>query len=154
MGELVQDVTLKFQLEAQKKQVTLQTDFGSNVPLVYGDIALMQRVLENLIENAIRHTPQGGSVTLLLVPECESVIVKVADTGCGIPENELERIFDRFYRLERSRRSDKAGNAGLGLAIASRILELHQSKISVESEVNVGTTFLFNLPVYPPHQAL
>jgi len=154
MGELIQDVALKFQLEAKKKHVTVQTDYGSDVPSVYGDIALMQRVLENLIENAIRHTPQGGSVTLLLVPESESVIVKVADTGCGIPEKELDRIFDRFYRLEKSRRSDKGGNAGLGLAIASRILELHQSKILVESEVDVGTTFLFNLPVYQPHQTL
>jgi len=150
MGELVQDVALKFELQAKKKKIILQTDFGSNVPSVYGDIALMQRVLENLIENAIRHTPEGGSVTLLLVPEAESVIVKVADTGCGIPEEELGRIFDRFYRLEKSRSSDKGGNAGLGLAIANRILELHQSKISVESKVNVGTTFLFNLPVYPP----
>jgi two-component system phosphate regulon sensor histidine kinase PhoR len=86
-------------------------------------------------------------VTLALVPEAGSVVVKVADTGCGIPEEELERIFERFYRLEKSRQTEK-GNAGLGLAIVNRIIELHQSKISVESEIDVGTTFLFQLPAY------
>ena len=146
MSELIQDVAIKFQLNAKKKQIDLKTDYGSSVPLVYGDIGLMQRVLENLIENAIRHTPTGGSVTLALVPDADNVIVKVSDSGCGIPKDEMGRIFDRFYRLEKSRQPDN-GSAGLGLAIASRILELHQSKIIVESEVDVGTTFLFNLPM-------
>ena len=152
MGELIQDVAIKFQLDAKKKQIELKTDYGSTVPQVYGDIGLMQRVLENLIENAIRHTPVGGSVTLALVPEVDNVVVKIADTGCGIPKDEMDRIFDRFYRLEKSRQSGK-GNAGLGLAIASRILELHESKIVVESEVDVGTTFLFNLPMKQFHQS-
>ena len=147
MGELIQDIALKYQLDASKRNINLKTDFGSDVPLVYGDIALMQRVIENLIENALRHTPKGGSVTLALVPEAGSVVVKVADTGCGIPEEELGRIFERFYRLEKSRQTEK-GNAGLGLAIVNRIIELHQSKISVESELDVGTTFLFQLPAY------
>lgn len=153
MGELIQDVSLKFQLEAQKKNIRLRTEFGTEIPSVYGDIALMQRVLENLIVNAIRHTPEGGGVTLQLASASQSVIVKVADTGCGIPEKELGRIFERFYRLDESRPTNMGENAGLGLAIASRILALHQSKISVESEVDVGTTFLFNLPVYQPEHA-
>lgn len=151
MGELMQDVTIKYQLDAKNRNIELKTEFGSAVPQVYGDIGLMQRVLENLIENALRHTPAGGSVTLALVPDVDNVVVKVADTGCGIPKEEMERIFDRFYRLEKSRQSDKGDNAGLGLAIASRILELHQSQIRVESEVDVGTTFLFNLPVKQTH---
>ena len=122
-------------------------DFGDKVPLVHGDIGLMQRVLENLIENALRYTPKGGRITFALVPDGEKVMVKVADTGCGIPKEELTHVFDRFYRLEKSR-YDGSSSAGLGLAIAKRILELHGSPINVDSQLNKGTTFTFYIPVY------
>ena len=142
IAELVQDVVQKFQLRAQQNDVALEAGVRPDLPLVRGDIALMERVLENLIENAIRHTPAGGSVTVSLVPHGERFAVRVADTGSGISEEHLPHIFDRFYRA-----SDTKGGAGLGLAIAKRILELHGTTLSAESEVDRGTTFTFALSV-------
>ncbi len=146
MGELVQDVLQKFQLEAEQQSIVLETNLTAELPLAYGDIGLMQRVLENLIENALRHTPAGGNVNVTLAPDGNQILVQVADTGCGIPAAELDSIFDRFYRLTKSRRG--GGNAGLGLAIVKRILDLHGSVIKAESRENAGTQFTFSLPAY------
>jgi len=145
MAELVQDVVQKFQLRAQQNGVALDAGVRADLPLVRGDIALMERVLENLIDNAIRHTPSGGSVTVSLAPEQGRFAVRVADTGSGISEEHLPHIFDRFYRAPES--SPRGGGAGLGLAIAKRILELHGSTLSAESAVDRGTTFTFELAV-------
>lgn len=142
IAELVQDVVQKFELRARQSGVALETGVRPELPLVNGDIALMERVLENLIENAIRHTPQGGRVSVSLVPEGDRFKVTVADTGHGISEEHLPHIFDRFYRA-----SDTKGGAGLGLAIAKRILELHGTTLVAESAVDLGTTFTFQLAV-------
>lgn len=139
MPELVQDVVQKFQLRAEQAGVKLTADFRPDLPLVSGDIALMERVLENLIENAIRYTPAGGSVTVSLVPEDGKLTVRVTDTGRGIAEESLPYIFDRFYRGEEA----GGGGAGLGLAISRRILELHGATLRATSQVNAGTTFSF-----------
>jgi two-component system OmpR family sensor kinase len=149
LSELVQDVVQKFQLRAEEKSVRIHTNFGGDIPFVDADIALIERVIENLLDNALRHTPENGSVYVPLEHEGAEVIVRVSDTGCGISRDELPRIFDRFYQLDRSRR-DKEGHSGLGLAITRRILELHGSEVNVESELNVGTTFTFRLPVHQP----
>ncbi|MEJ2192644.1 MAG: HAMP domain-containing sensor histidine kinase [Nitrospirota bacterium] len=146
LNELVQDVVQKFQLRAEEKKVGIHANVGADVPFVDADIALMERVIENLLDNALRHTPEGGSVSVSFEHDGAGVLVRVSDTGCGIPRDELPRIMDRFYRLDRSRR-DRTGHSGLGLAITRRILELHGSTIEVESEVGVGTTFSFRLPV-------
>jgi two-component system, OmpR family, sensor kinase len=145
MAELVQDVVQKFQLRAQQNGVALEAGVRADLPLVRGDIALMERVLENLIDNAIRHTPAGGSVTVSLVPENGRFAVQVADTGHGISEEHLPHIFDRFYRAPEA--SARSGGAGLGLAIAKRILELHGSTLSADSVLDRGTTFTFELAV-------
>jgi signal transduction histidine kinase len=140
MAELVQDIVLKFQLRAEQAGVRLGAEFDPALPLVMGDIALMERVLENLIENAIRYTPAGGSVTVSLMPQNGKLAVRVSDTGCGISEESLPFIFDRFWRGEES---TPRGGAGLGLAIAKRILELHGASLSAQSRRNAGTTFSF-----------
>jgi signal transduction histidine kinase len=145
LAELVQDVLLKFQLASQRSGVTLDADFPKDLPFVSADIKLIERVLDNLVENALRHTASGGTVKVLLRPQGEAVTVQVADTGRGIPEVDLNRIFDRFYQAHEGDRSSNDG-AGLGLAIAKRILELHGITIAVDSEVGVGTTFRFALP--------
>jgi signal transduction histidine kinase len=139
MPELVQDVVQKFQLRAEKAGVQLAAEFLHELPLVDGDIALMERVLENLIENAIRYTPAGGRVTVALVAEEGKVVVRVSDTGRGIAEESLPHIFDRFYRGDDS----SGGGAGLGLAIARRILELHGATLTAQSAVGKGTVFSF-----------
>ncbi len=147
LGELVQDVTQKFQLAAEKRRILLQTDFSADLPFAWADIGLIERVLENLIENALRYTPEGGTVTVALIRGDEKITVQVSDTGCGIPQGDIPYIFDRFYRAEKNQ-PERLSGAGLGLAIAKRILELHGSPIEVNSTLNVGTTFTFPLSVY------
>jgi two-component system, OmpR family, sensor kinase len=133
MPELVQDVVQKFQLRAQRAGVRLEAHFDPALPPVRGDLALIERVLENLIENAIRYTPANGSITVSLAPDGT---VTVADTGSGIAPDDLPHIFDRGFGT---------GGAGLGLAIAKRIVELHGSELTVESRVGEGTAFRFRL---------
>lgn len=146
LGELVQDVIQKFRLTVDKKQLTLQAHFGEHLPSVSADIGLMERVLENLISNAIRHTEEGGTVTVALSLVHEKIMTQVTDTGRGIAAKDLPFIFDRYYRVAESRSEPSAG-AGLGLAIVKRILELHESTIDATSALQVGTTFSFSLPV-------
>jgi two-component system OmpR family sensor kinase len=141
LGELLQDVAQKFRLEAQDKKVAVETDFGDAVPLVHADIALVERLLENLIENALRHTDPGGAVRMSLRAENGAVEVVVSDTGRGIPVEALPHVFDRSFTLDRDH-----SRGGLGLAIAKRILELHGSSILVSSAPGEGTRFSFRLP--------
>ena len=145
LGELVQDVVQKIRLVAEKKQIRLQANFRADLPFVSADIQLIERVLENLIENSIRHTEEGGAITVALIPGNEKIRAQVMDTGCGIPPEDLPYIFDRFYRVGKRHEARTTG-AGLGLAIAKRILELHGSSIEAQSTIDVGTTFIFHLP--------
>jgi len=143
LAELVQDVAQKFRLAAETKQIKLQTRFLADIPFVTADIGLIERVLENLIQNALRYTPAGGTISVALSHKATAVAVQISDTGCGIPEQDLPHIFDRFYRGDQQQRSD---GAGLGLAITKRILELHGSTLEAQSTLNVGTTVTFQLP--------
>jgi signal transduction histidine kinase len=145
LAELLQDVTQEFELEAQKKSVDLTVDSPPDASNVYADIGLIQRVLENLLRNALEYTPAGGRITISLDPLPDRVAVAVADTGCGIPEDEIEHIFERFYRSEQVE-NYRDGSAGLGLAIVKRILDLHGSRITVKSAPNQGTRFEFDIP--------
>jgi signal transduction histidine kinase len=145
LAELLQDVTQEFELEAQKKGISIDVRSRSTAATVHADIGLIQRVLENLLRNALKFTPTGGSITISLEPRPGHVAVAVADTGCGIAEQDLERIFDRFYRSEQGEEG-RSGSAGLGLAIVKRILDLHGSRITVHSAPDQGTRFEFDIP--------
>jgi len=145
--ELVQDIAQEFQLEAENKGITISLDLDSNSAFTIGDIGLIQRVLENLVRNAIRFTPFGGDVTLSISERPQSLAVAVSDTGPGIPDTEIPRIFDRFYRSEQGEET-RSDSSGLGLAIVKRILDLHDSRITVVSKLNAGTRFEFELPLY------
>jgi signal transduction histidine kinase len=146
LSELTHDVVQKFQLKSGEKQITLSTKIEKDLPFVNADIGLIERVLENLIENAIQNTPPGGAISLMLTPQNENIAIQVSDTGCGIAAEELAHIFNRFYQLDKSRKSEQ-GHSGLGLAITKKILELHDRSISVVSAIGSGTTFSFQLPV-------
>jgi signal transduction histidine kinase len=148
VADLMQDVVAEFQLVAQRQGVSLQARVDDELRPVLGDIELIERVLQNLIENAIRHTPAGGEVTVEARRQDDAVDIAVSDNGCGIPDEDLPYIFDRFYRA-RSASNQGAQGAGLGLAIAKRIMELHGSSIRAESKLNVGTRFTFSMPVSP-----
>lgn len=160
MAELAQDVVQKFHLEAERHGIALEARLPSAAggddgpgagplqPFVRADIRLLERALDNLLENALAHTPPGGRVTLAVEAADGGVRVRLADTGRGIPPEDLPRIFDRFHRGRDPGRRERPG-AGLGLAITRRILELHGAALQVESAVDVGTTFTFQLPPAP-----
>ena len=147
LGELIQDILQKFQLAVENKRITLQINIAEHLPQVFADIGLCERLLENLIENAVRYTPKDGAISMSAIPENDRVAVKVSDTGSGIRPEDIPHLFDRFYRKDRSHPDSNSGS-GLGLAIAKRILDLHGSGLEVTSSVNVGTTFAFTLPIY------
>jgi hypothetical protein len=146
VAELAQDVAQKFALKVGTHDLRLETDIPEDLPLVDGDVGLLERCFDNLIENALRHTPAGGVLRITLRrSEPDGVSVRVSDTGTGIEERDLTRIFDRFYQADRNEAA-AGGGAGLGLAITKHIIELHGSRIDVESRVGQGTAFSFALP--------
>lgn len=110
----------KFRLQAERRGVNLQARVPSGCTEVKGDIGLLERVLDNLVDKALRYTPAGGTVRVSIADRGDPVEVRVADTGRGIPKEELPRILDRFYRVDKAR-SEDPGGTGLGLAIAKRI---------------------------------
>ena len=146
--ELVQDTVQEFALKAADREVSIAVENDDMNGMVYADIAMIQRVLDNLLDNAIRHTPRGGAITLAAKVEGEKVRIEVKDTGRGISSTDIPHIFDRFYRPENSASTSQEGH-GLGLAIVKRILELHRSTVKVRSELNRGTVFVFWLPQTP-----
>jgi signal transduction histidine kinase len=149
ISELAHDVVQKFNLSAQERQISIQIDHNQHLPFANADIAMIERVIENLLDNALRHTSAGGSIRLSFSTQNGDISVCVRDTGCGISEEDLPHIFDRFYHRDRTQEG-KAGYSGLGLAITKRILELHGKTILVESKAGSGTAFIFFLPVYNP----
>ena len=145
LAELLWDVTQDFELEAQKKDIKIEVNAKPEASSVYADIGLMQRVLENLIKNALKYTPRGGQINISLDKRPGCIAVAVSDTGCGIAEKDLDKVFDRFYRSAKDD-NEASNSAGLGLAIVRKILDLHGSRITVSSELNHGTCFEFALP--------
>jgi signal transduction histidine kinase len=145
IAELVQDVVQKFKLSADKRGVDISSRLVVQHAQVHADIGMIESVLQNLIENAMRHTPAGGAVRVEVVPlDKARVAVRVVDSGRGIPSDQLAGIFDRYYRVNRGESSD-AGGTGLGLAITRHIVDLHEGRIHVESVAGRGTTFSFDL---------
>lgn len=149
IGDLLQDVTQKFALAARERGIDLSLNVAPAQLRVYADIALLERVFDNLIDNALRHTPQGGRVTVSATPDGDRVRLAVADSGSGMTPAEAARVFDRFYRGDLGR-STTSGQAGLGLAIVRSILELHGTTIAIDTRPGQGATFRFDLPSRSP----
>ena len=147
IAELAQDVVLKFQQQAEQKGIHLITKIPISLPFVYADISMMERVLSNLIDNALRFTPPNGKISIELKAEDDLVRISIADNGSGIPAEDIPHIFDRFYKVEKSR-SPNTGGSGLGLAIAKKMLDAHNCEIKVESSTGSGTEFNFILKKY------
>lgn len=145
MAELVQDLVQQFRPIAEKKGIELEAGFPETPSaLIEADIGLMNRALTNLIDNAIDHTPPGGKVTVKTTRRGKEMVLEITDTGTGIPVEDIPRIFDRFYQVDKSRTN--SNGAGLGLAIAQKILRLHGAKVIVNSAENEGTTFEVAIP--------
>jgi signal transduction histidine kinase len=153
LAELVQDNVQRFHIAAEERGVALRADYDPALPRVVADLGLLERALQNLVENALRYTPERGTVTVAL-DRLEAnghvgprVEVRVSDTGCGIAAEDMPYIFERFYQPHQERAAGNGAGVGLGLAIARRILELHGSRIEAVSEPERGATFTFHLPV-------
>lgn len=142
--ELMYDTVQEFALEAGQKNITINAPVPARDTMVYADVALIQRVLENLLKNALKYTPRNGVISLGFAVENNKVIISIEDTGYGIAEQDLKHIFDRFYRVNHTGDTN-IQSTGLGLAIVKRILELHDSRFTVKSQVNKGSCFRFDL---------
>jgi two-component system phosphate regulon sensor histidine kinase PhoR len=129
---------------AQKNISIINESIGGKLPRVKADQGRLEQVVVNLLENAIKYTPDGGTIRLFAEDEGENVNVSVADTGIGIPFKDLPRIFERFYRVDEARTRDQGGT-GLGLAIVKHIVQLHGGNVSVSSEPGKGSVFSFTL---------
>lgn len=137
-----------FQHRATQKGITLRVNREENLPLVWLDEDRMMQVMDNLLSNALRHTPAGGEVILEAKPSEQGVEFVVCDTGEGIPPEEIPRIFERFYRADKSRHTE-AGESGLGLAIVKAIVEAHQGRVWAASVPGGGTAIHFEMPLAP-----
>ena len=131
-------------LKAESKGLRLTVGLPEDLPAVRGDAVQLGEVLQNLIDNALQYTPPGGRIDVTAYSNGHEVIFTVADTGIGIPEADLERIFERFYRVDAAR-SREAGGTGLGLSIARHIVDAHGGRIWVESAVGQGSRFRFSI---------
>lgn len=141
---VTEEILPKLQPLAEQNQITLRAEYDKRLPRVSADVGLIERVLTNLITNAIRYNQAGGDVLVKLTKNIDKVEIQVSDTGIGISEAELPFVFDRFYRSDKAR-SSASGGSGLGLAIVKKILESHDEEITVSSVLGQGTVFTFSL---------
>ena len=146
--ELLADVSTSFSGPMENSGIELGVEImGEPEELaVTGDVERLDQVLSNLLGNALRHTPAGGSITLTAEPIPSGTRLSVSDTGEGIPPEDLPYVFDRFWRADKSRRRGSGTGSGLGLAISRQLVQAHNGQISVESELGQGATFTIDLP--------
>ena len=139
LSEVIEDVVSQARLQASSKNIHVAAEVPESLPSVEADRDRVLQVLVNLIDNALKFTPDGGSVTVSASPALEGVSIAVADTGPGIAPEQRDHLFDRFWKGHR------ASGAGLGLAIVKGILQAHGADIRVETEVGSGSVFSFTL---------
>jgi len=133
---------------ATKENIGIKTDYEENLPLVFVDEDRMKQVLLNLIHNAVKYSPEGSDVTIEASRNEREIQVSISDQGTGIPQSHLNRIFERFYRVEKDK-TGKTGGRGLGLSIARHIVEIHGGTIGATSRPGKGSTFRFTIPLEP-----
>ena len=145
LADLVNDILMDFQEPARRKHIKLSANHDENIPLVNGDIRLLERAIQNVIDNALKFTPENGQVTVSLTSFGDKVRLSVSDTGPGISPEDMPHIFERFYRADPS--SGEAG-VGLGLAISQRIAELHNTSLGALNHPDVGSVFTLDIEVW------
>ncbi|HVI45168.1 MAG TPA: HAMP domain-containing sensor histidine kinase [Chitinophaga sp.] len=144
LNELVSDVMMQYQILAKQQDIILEVKAPDNLPPVFADIALVERVIRNLLDNALKFTGHGGRITIALQQKASGVEIAISDNGIGIHPDDQPYIFERYKQLPAS--GEKGNGMGLGLAIVKKILELHQVSIHLKSAPGAGTTFHFLLP--------
>lgn len=146
LAQLLETMLVDFQAVAKQSDIALTADIAAELPPVAGDQVHLRRVFDNLLGNALKFTPAGGTVTVRLLPVDANLVLEVADTGIGIPADKLGRIFDRFYQVDGSTTRRYSG-VGLGLALVKEIVESHGGQVMVESQPGKGSMFRVTLPV-------
>ena len=144
LNKLVEEVIAQLSPQAERQQLSISREFATNLPSVLADKDRVRQVITNLVHNAIKFTPAGGRITITSRALEGSVVVHIADTGIGIPEEDLPRVFERFYKGDKAR---AGGGTGMGLAIAKHVIQAHGGSIWVRSEEGEGSTFAFSLPL-------
>ncbi len=146
LGEIVQDVWRGLKPLADRKKASFVVELDEGLPKVSADRGQLRQVLTNLVENAVKFSQEGGQVRVAAKVESGTLLVSITDSGPGIPEKDLPRVFERFYRVDKAR-SREMGGTGLGLAIVKHIIEAHHGSVGVESAEGQGSTFRFTLPL-------
>jgi signal transduction histidine kinase len=149
MTKLIEEAITGHRLTADQRGLLLQFDPKAKTSgEIMADKGRVQQVVDNILVNAIKFSPDGGTILLTMEEEQDSITVKIADQGIGLPEDKVSRIFERFYQVDGTSRR-RFGGAGIGLAIVKRIIDAHKGEIWVESAVNEGSAFYFSLPKTP-----
>jgi len=141
--ELLQDSCLKYELFAKNKSINIKSEISPDLPKVQADLYLMDRVLQNLLDNAVKYTPAQGEIEVKACQENDRVQIEIKNSGPGIPENELALLFDRYYMIDKEKKGIEG--TGLGLAIVKRIIDIHEADISVLSDSASYTAFRIHL---------
>ena len=144
--QAMRDVFAAVALDAKKRDHQLELELEWKLPDIWGDRTRIEQVLMNIVTNALKYTPDGGKINISGGSTDSDVWIRIEDTGVGIPEGDLGRVFDRFYRVDKAR-SRESGGTGLGLSIAEEIIALHGGAITIESEHGVGTSVTVTLPI-------
>jgi two-component system clock-associated histidine kinase SasA len=146
LAQFCKEILAEFKGQLQSKSLQLQTDIPSDIPFVYADQERIRQVIVNLLDNALKYTPKGGSLQVsILHRTTQKIQVSICDSGPGIPEENRDRIFQDRFRLERDESQD---GYGIGLSLCKRIIRAHYGQIWVDSSPNKGSCFHFTLPVY------
>ncbi|PKR77626.1 two-component sensor histidine kinase [Halalkalibacillus sediminis] len=143
--EIAEKAIEKVSLQAEEKQVHIHTNFPKKVPKIVADPIRLEQIFLNILQNAIQYMDKGGEINFTIDNDSDSLVHTIEDTGPGISENNLPHLFDRFYRVEKSR-SREHGGSGLGLAISKQLTELQYGEIDVSSELGKGTSFVITFP--------
>jgi signal transduction histidine kinase len=147
LAELFQDIQQKNLLIAQSKNIHLNLKIDDNLPFIHADIRMMEKVFQNLLDNAFKFTPENGEIVMMLERQSDDNIKAViSDNGSGINSEEIPFIFDRYHQVKRVA-TQKPQGTGLGLAIVKKIIDLHEMDIKVKSELSKGTSFIVNIPI-------
>jgi two-component system sensor histidine kinase ResE len=144
--QLLQEVAALYQVQTQRKNIRLTLSVASALSPIEVDPGRVTQVLTNIVDNALRHTPEGGQITLSARETDHQLELGVQDSGPGLKDEDLDRIFQRFYRTDAARQREGDGGSGLGLAIARSIVQAHGGQVSAESKTGEGLRVSIRLP--------